>query len=204
MFQSPCCVRGRRRLCFVPVEILPLCGAVLQGARCVFLSIEQPILNTQGVTSQDWSYLRRKPRGRGKQGVRNDSFRGKRHSPFVCCSVSLSWNALFFGLDKLLNFWTGLFELTHSHHLKGPIALLAYRCDRRQSIASQRSSLKLSSPEFLLGFSYIGMVDNISSILYSLEVGLISPPGSKPHTSSHFIGLCEMASLTTWVIPLLN
>ena len=48
VFQSPCCVRGRRRLCFVPVEILPLCGAVLQGPRCFFLSIEQPILNTQG------------------------------------------------------------------------------------------------------------------------------------------------------------
>ena len=44
MFQNPCCVSGRRGLYFVPVEILPLCGAVLQGARCVFLSIEQPIL----------------------------------------------------------------------------------------------------------------------------------------------------------------
>ena len=48
VFQNPCCVSGRRGLCFVPVEILPLCGAVLQGARCVFLGIEQSIFNIQG------------------------------------------------------------------------------------------------------------------------------------------------------------
>ena len=155
-----------------------------------------------GVTSQDWSYLRRKPREKGKQGVRNDSFQGKRHSPCLFCLSLLK--CCFLGLDKLLNFWTGLFELTHRHHLKGPIALLAYQCDRKQSIASQRSSLKLLSPEFLLAFSYISLVDNISSILPSLEVGLISPRGSNPHTSSDFIGLCEMTSLPTWVIPLLN
>ena len=186
MFQSPCCVRGRRRLCFVPVEILPLCGAVLQGARCVFLSIEQPILNTQGVTSQDWSYLRRKPRGRGKQGVRNDSFRGKRHSPFVCLFCLSFLKCCFFGLDKLFNFWTGLFELTHNHHPEGPITLLAHQCDRKQSIASQTSSLKC-----LLRFSLIGGIDNISSILPSLEAGLISPPGSKPQTSSNILGLLK-------------
>ena len=204
MFQNPCCVSGGRALCFVPVEILPLCGAVLQGPRCFFLSIEQPILNTQGsLPKADLTWEGSPEEEESKESEMTLSEVRGIVLLFVC-SVSLSWNALFFGLDKLLNFWTGLFELTHSHHLKGPIALLAYRCDRRQSIASQRSSLKLSSPEFLLGFSYIGMVDNISSILYSLEVGLISPPGSKPHTSSHFIGLCEMASLTTWVIPLWN
>ena len=48
VFQNPCCVSGRRGLYFVPVEILPLCGAVLQGARCVFLSIKQSIFNIQG------------------------------------------------------------------------------------------------------------------------------------------------------------
>lgn len=26
VFQNPCCVRGLRRLCFVPVEILPTVG----------------------------------------------------------------------------------------------------------------------------------------------------------------------------------
>ena len=102
-----------------------------------------------GVISQDWCYLRRNPRGRGKQGVRNDSFQGKRRSPCLFCLSFLKCS--FFGLDKLLNFWTGLFELTHSHHPKGPIALLAYQCDRKHSIASQRSSLKLLSPKFLLG-----------------------------------------------------
>ena len=157
-----------------------------------------------GVTSQEWSYLRRKPGGWGKQGVRNDSFRGKRYSPFVCLFCLSFLKCSSFGLHKLLNFWTCLSELTHSHHPKGPIALLAYWCDRKQSIASQRSSLKLLSPEFLLAFSYIGVVDNISSILPSLEVGLISPRGSNPHTSSDFVGLCEMTSLPTWVIPLLN
>ena len=29
VFQNPCCVSGRRRLCFGPVEIIPLCVAVL-------------------------------------------------------------------------------------------------------------------------------------------------------------------------------
>ena len=48
VFQNPFCVSGRRGLYFVPVEILPLCGAVLQGARCVFLGIEQSIFNIQG------------------------------------------------------------------------------------------------------------------------------------------------------------
>ena len=48
VFQNLCYVRGRRGSCFVPVEILRLCGAVLQGPRCIFLSIEQPIFNTQG------------------------------------------------------------------------------------------------------------------------------------------------------------
>ena len=201
MFQNPCCVRGRGGLWFVRVKILPLCGAVLQGARCGFLSIEQPIFNPR-VSSQDWSYLRRKTRGKGKQRVRNDSFPGKRHCPCFFCLSFLK--CCFFGLDKLLDFWTGLFEPTHSHHPKGPIALLAYRCDRKQSIAGQRSSLKRLSPELLFGFSYIGGIDNISSILPSLEVGLISPLGSKPQISSHFVGLCEMLSLTTWVISLLN
>ena len=27
VFQNPCCVSGGRALCFVPVEILPLCGS---------------------------------------------------------------------------------------------------------------------------------------------------------------------------------
>ena len=48
VFQNPCCVSGRRGFCFVPVEILPLCVAVLQGPQCVFRSIGQPIFNTQG------------------------------------------------------------------------------------------------------------------------------------------------------------
>ena len=48
VFQNLCYVRGRRGSCFVPVEILRVCGAVLQGPRCIFLSIEQPIFNTQG------------------------------------------------------------------------------------------------------------------------------------------------------------
>ena len=192
-----------RGFCFVPVEILPLCVAVLQGPRC-FSKYWTAYFQHSGVTSHDWSYLKRKPGGRGKQGVRNGSFRGKSYNPFVCLFCLSFLKCSFFGLDKLLNFWSRLFELTHSHHPKGPIALLAYRCDRKQSIASQRSSLKLLSPEFLLAFSYIGVVDNISTILPCLHVGLISPRGSNPHTSSDFVGLCEMTNLPTWVIPLLK
>ena len=60
------------------------------------------------------------------------------------CSVSFL-KCCFFGLDKLLNFWTGLFTLTDNHDRKGPIALLAHQNDRRQSIASQRVSVQCSS-----------------------------------------------------------
>ena len=204
MFQNPCCVSGRRGLYFVPVEILPLCGAVLQGPRCVFLSIELPIFNSQGSLPKNDLTWEGSPEDEESKESEMTLSEVRGIVLLFVCSVSLSWNALFFELDKLLNIWTGLFELTHSHHPKGPIALLAYWCDRKQSIASQRSSLKLLSPEFLLAFSYIGVVDNISSILRSLEVGLISPRGSNPHTSSDFTGLCEMTSLPTWVIPLLN
>ena len=170
----------------------------------VFLSIEQPIFNIQGslpMTDLTWKGSPEEEESKESEMTRSE-VRGI--VLLFVCSVSLSWKALFFGLDKLLNFWTGLFELTHSHHPKGPIALLAYRCDRKQSIASQRSSLKLLSPEFLLAFSYIGVVDNISTILPCLHVGLISPRGSNPHTSSDFVGLCEMTNLPTWVIPLLK
>ena len=156
-----------------------------------------------GVTSQGWSYLRRKPRGRGKQGVRNDSFRGKRHNLFVCLFCLCFLKCCFFGLNKLLNFWTSVFNLPVVIIPRDPLPSW-HIIVTENSIASERSSLKLLSLEFLLGFSYIAVVDNISSILCSLEVGLISSPGSKPQTSSHFLGLCEMASLTTWVIPLLN
>ena len=48
LLQNTCCVSGRRGLCVGPVEYLPLCVAVLQAPRCDYLSIEQPIFNTQG------------------------------------------------------------------------------------------------------------------------------------------------------------
>ena len=142
VFQNPWCVGDPRGLWFVPVEILPLCGAALQGARCVFLSIERPVFR---VTSRDWSYLRRKPEEEESKEsemipsqVRGLCFFGL--SFLKCC---------IFGLDKLLNFWMGLFGLNRSHHPKGPIALLAHQCDRKHCCQPKKLTQAFKSRVFI-------------------------------------------------------
>ena len=200
MFQNPCCVCGRRGLWFVPVEILPLCRAMLQGARCGFVSTEQPIFNPR-VTYQDWSYLRRKTRRKGSK--ESEMTRSQVRGIARVCSVSLSWNAVSLGLISSLTSERVCLNLLIVIIPRDPLPSWHIGVTEN-SIARQRSSLKLLSPELLFGFSYIGGIDNISSSLPSLDVGLISPLGSKPQTSSHFVGFCEMPSLTTWVSPLLN
>ena len=146
-----------------------VCGCVT-GTSVYFSEYWIACFQHSGVTSQDWSYLRVKPRERGKQGVRNDSFRDKRHSPFDC-SVCLSWNALFLDLISSLTSERVCLNLPIVFIRRDPLPSWHIGVSENR-IASQRSSLKLLSPEFLLGFSYIGMVDNISNILPSLEVGL--------------------------------
>ena len=94
VFQNPCCVSGRRGLYFVPVEILPLCGAVLQGPRCVFLSIKLPIFNIQGSFPKNDLTWEGSPEDEESKESEMTLSEVRGIVLLFVCSVSLSWNAL--------------------------------------------------------------------------------------------------------------